>query len=395
MRRTMIVATAATLLLSGCGSGSDASGGDENDDYRVIVLGGISTEGVLADNAATSVLSAEAGVKWVNDNGGIGGRDVVIDVIDDAGDPTTAVTKLREAIAEDPPDLVLNSGPSTVAEATLPILKQSNILSFNVGPTATSADANQFPLNFDLSASASDQIAAYVPYFEEQGYTKVGILHGSSSYGETYGAGVEEVFDGGGFEVVGKEEYDVAALDMTAQLEAIQSQRPDVLILDAYGAPLGYVLKGVEKLGWDVPIVGNTSVAATTLVSSPPPTGVLGTPAIKNLRMQVYKSTAHDPKAKLTNDAVKAMTSLGEIKANLILAYNFDALPLVQAAAEDAGSTDPEEVATSLEKDEVQDAANTAILSKYNFTGERHDAQPDPAEFTFITPSEVKDGQFR
>lgn len=385
----------AALALVATGCGSDESAGSSDDEFKVLVLGGISAEGILADNASTSVISAQAGVDFVNESGGIDGREVVIEVVDDQADPTTAVTKLREAIAKDKPDLVLNSGPSTVADATLPILKQNNILSFNIGPTETSGDAEMFPLNFDLSASAGDQIRAYLPYFEEQGYEKIGILHGSSSYGEIFGSSAEEIFTEGGFDVVANGEYDIAALDMTAQLEAVRSENPDALVLDAYGAPLGYVLKGIEKLGWDIPIIGNTSVSATGLISTEPPSGVLGTPAVKNLVMQVYKSTAFDAKNQDVVDAVARMKERGDIKATLILAYNYDALPLVQAAAEKAGSTDPEALAEALEDPEVQESAPTAILTTYNFTAEQHDSQPTAEEFAFISPGVLKDGQFQ
>lgn len=382
-----------SMVAAGCANDASEGGGADSGDYRVIVLGGISAEGVLADNAATSVQSAEAGVDAVNASGGIDGRNVTIEVIDDQADPTVAVTKLREAIAEDKPDLVLNSGPSTVADATLPILKQNNILSFNIGPTATSADPEQFPLNFDLPPSPGDLIESFVPYLEEKGYAKVGILHGSSSYGEVFGKSAEEIFSEGA-EVVANEEYDIAALDMTSQLAAIKAQNPDALVLDAYGAPLGYVLKGIDKLGWDIPIIGNTSVSATGLISTEPPSGVLGTSQVQNLVMNVNKSTSYDPDATEVVEAVERMKKLGDIKATLILAINYDAPLLVQAAAEKAGSTAPEEIAEALEDPEVQEAASTAILSTYNFTADQHDSQPGPEEFAFIPASQVKDGQF-
>jgi len=399
-RLTGVAAIAAGLLfaLAGCGSDSASSGGSTQGggagDYRVVVLGGISAKGVLADNASTSVLAAKARIEFANRNGGVGGRKVTVDVIDDQGDPTTAVTRLREAIAKKKPDLVLNSGPSTVAEATLPILKQNSILSMNIGPTQTSADPKQFPLNFDLSPVPTDYLGGFVPYLQQHGYKKLGILHGSSSYGETFGKGAQDVLSKEGFDVVKNEEYDIAALDMTAQLEAVRAGGPDALVLDAYGAPLGYILDNVQKLGWNVPIVANSSVAATGLISSPPPSGVLGTPAVKNLVMQVFKSTKYDPNAVAVNDAVTLMKGLGSIKATLILAYNYDALPLVMAAAAKAGSTDAKAIATALEQPDMQQAAKTAILARYNYTASSHAPSVGKGEFIFIAPSERRDGQY-
>lgn len=391
------VASATALVLSGCSSPAETDTPASDEPYRVLVLGGISAEGALANNAATSVLSAQASAEVVNAAGGILGRQVEVTVVDDKGDPTAAVTQLREAINSDtPPDLVLNSGPSTVADATLPIISQAGILSFNIGPTATSSDPAQFPLNFDLSPGPAEYMEGFISYLEGEGYENIAIIHGSSSYGEFFGQLSEEKLTEAGFTVVGNEEYDVASLDMTPQLATLQAAEPDAVVLDAYGAPLGYVLQGVEKLGWDVPLVGNNSVSATALISTDPPSGVLGTPAVENLVMEIFKSTKKDPDATLVNEAVEAMTSLGEIKSTLILAYNYDSLPLIKAAAESVGSLDdPAAIAKALEDTAVTAEAKTAILGQYNFSAEAHSPHATGDEFLFISPSKIVNGQFQ
>ncbi|GAA4803641.1 hypothetical protein GCM10023353_02440 [Tomitella cavernea] len=360
----------------------------------MVVLGGLSANGVLADNASTSVLAAKAGADWANNNGGIDGKDVDLTVIDDEGDPTVAITKLREQINKAKPDMVLNSGPSTIADATLPILNQNDILSFNIGPSENSANAAKFPLNFDLASGPKAQVNAYIPVMKEKGYKTIGVLHGSSPTGVDFGKAAADVF-AADFDVVADEGYDTSALDMTPQLQAIRSKNPDVLVLDAYGAPLGYILKGIQKLGWDVPIMGNLSVSATGLISTPPPSGVLGTDVVKNLTMEVFNSTVYDPDNKALSEAVSAMKAKGDIKSTLILAYNYDVFPLVAAAADEADSTDSKAIAKALVSDDVQDSAKTVILKRYHFTAEDHSANTGPEDFQFIEPTELKDGQFR
>lgn len=382
--------------LSACGSG-DSDAGSGEDPYRVLVTGGISTEGVLADNSSTSILAAKASVKNINKDGGIDGRKVKLQVVDDAGDPTQAVTKIREAInSDEKPDAVLNSGPSTIGEATLPILKQNNILSFNIGPTDNSSNPEDFPLNFDLSPSPRDYVESIAAHLEDKGYKNIGVIHGNSSYGEAFGKIAGSVIPDKGMKVVKNEQYDVESLDMTPQLEAVKAKDVDAVVLDAYGPPLGHVLEGIEKLGWDVPVVGNNSVSSTSLISAEPPNGVLGTDQVKNLVTQVFKSTKYDPDATDVNKAVDTMKSIGKIKSTLILAYNYDAMPLIAAAAEKAGtSDDPEKLAKALEDDSVTEAAKTVILQKYNFTPDNHSANAGTEEFEFIEPSELKNGQFQ
>jgi branched-chain amino acid transport system substrate-binding protein len=404
MHRTRVPAALAALAVSalafaGCAGGGNAGtspteGTDEP--IKAVVFGALGAEGILANNATTSITAAKASVQAVNDAGGILGREVELEVIDDTGDPTVAVTKLRELMAsDDKPDVVMNSGPSTVAEAMLPILSQNKVLSFNIGPTATSGDPKANPYNFDLSPSVPDYIDSFVAEMKDRDYDNVAILHGSSAYGELFGQLTQEAFADDGFEVTGVQGYDNASLDMTAQLEALQETDPDVLVLDAYGAPLGYVLQGIEKLGWDVPIMGNTSVSATGLISTEPPTGVLGTDQVKNLTMQVFRSTKYDADDELVNNAVQLMTEAGEIKSSLILAYNYDAMPLVKAAAEKAGSLDVDAVAEALLDSAVQESAETAMLALYGFTKDSHTPHAEPAEFLFIAPGPLVDGQYQ
>lgn len=391
-------AAAVTLVLTGCaaagGSDSSSSGSEP---YRVLVLGGISAPGALATNSSTSVLSAQAGAKAINAEGGILGRQVEITVVDDQGDPTVAVTKVQEALnSATPPDAVLNSGPSTVSAATLPLISQAGILSFNIGPIANSADPSKMPLNFDLSPGPTDYLKGYVGYLKDKGYKSVGILHGSSSYGELFGKLTQETLTSNGFTVTDNEAYDVAALDMTPQLSAIQAGKPDALIVDAYGAPIGYILQGIDKLGWDVPIVANNSVAASPIAGKLPPDGVVGTPQAANLVMEVFNSTKYDPAATGVNDALKTMLSVGPIKASLILAYNYDVFPLIKAAAEKAGSLDdPKAIAAALEDASVTASAKTVILTRYGFTPQSHSPNVGGDEFQFIQPSELKNGQYQ
>ncbi|WP_047522266.1 ABC transporter substrate-binding protein [Microbacterium sp. ZOR0019] len=390
----------STVVLAGC-SGGDAdagNGGDGGDDpIKVVVLGGMGAEGILADNATTSVTAALASVDAINDDGGVLGREVEITHLEDNADPTVAVTKLREYIAtEGAPALVMNSGPSTITEAMLPILTQNKIVSFNIGPTTTSGDPSVNPYSFNLSASVPDYLGSFVAEMEDRGYEDVAILHGSSAYGELFGSLGETTFTDAGFTVTGNEGFDNAALDMTAQLSALQQGDPDVLVLDAYGAPLGYVLQSLEKLGWDVPVMGNSSVAATGLIATPAPDGVLGTDQVKNLTMQVYSSTQYNPDDTKVNDAVERMLAAGDIKSSLILAYNYDSMFLFKAAAEKAGGLDdPDAIVKALIDPDVQKSAGTAILSLYAFTDDSYSPHVSPDQFSFIPPGELVNGQFQ
>lgn len=393
----LTAALAATALaLTGCsGAGADdadAAGGP----YRVLVTGGISGQGALAANAQTSVLAAKASAEAVNRAGGVGGRQVEITVVDDAGDATTAVSTLREAIASGKkPDLFLNSGPSTITTATLPILAQNKILSFNIGPTEDSANPEKYPLNFDLASGPAENAETIARYIKGKGYQSVGVVHGSSAYGEVFGQAMEDALSEEGVSSTGSEEYDTAALDMTAQLQSLKNRGTQALVVDAYGAPLGYLLASLQRLDWNIPLVGNTSVAGTSLVSKAAPEGVLGTPATANLVMHVLSSTVYDANDTAVNTMVDNMKAMGDIPSTLILADNYDALPLVVAAANKAGSSsDPEALAEALENQEILDSAQTAFSPSYHFSADSHASKPGDEAYKFVPPSPLLNGQY-
>ncbi|BAH53211.1 ABC transporter substrate-binding protein [Rhodococcus opacus] len=384
------------LALTGCsGAGADDADADGGP-YRVLVTGGISGQGALAANAQTSVLAAKASAEAVNRAGGVGGRQVEITVVDDAGDATTAVSKLREAIASGKkPDLFLNSGPSTITTATLPILAQNKILSFNIGPTEDSANPEKYPLNFDLASGPSENAETIARYIKGKGYQSVGVVHGSSAYGEVFGQAMEDALGGEGVSSTGSEEYDTAALDMTAQLQSLKNRGTQALVVDAYGAPLGYLLTSLQRLDWNIPLIGNTSVAGTSLVSKPAPDGVLGTPATANLVMHALSSTVYDANDTAVNTMVDNMTAMGDIPSTLILADNYDALPLVVAAANKTGSSsDPEALAEALENQEVLDGAETAFSPSYHFSADSHASKPGDEAYKFVPPSPLLNGQY-
>ncbi|BCN70535.1 ABC transporter substrate-binding protein [Rhodococcus hoagii] len=397
-RHSALVASIAVsaLTLAGCSSSAADDEASDSGPFRVLVTGAISGQGSLAANAQTSILAAKAGVEQVNKDGGIGGRQVELTVTDDGGDATKAVSNLRDAINSGKrPDLYLNSGPSTVSAATLPILKQNKILSFNVGPTNDSSDPAQFPLNFDLSPSPTEYAVSIARYAKSKNYQQVGVIHGSSAYGEAFGQAMDDALSAEGVSASGAEEYDVAALDMTAQLQALENKGTQALVIDAYGAPLGYLLSSLERLDWNIPLIGNTSVSGTALIAKPAPEGALGTRAASNLVMQVFPSTVYDASDTAVNTMVDAMASMGSIPSTLILADNYDPFGLVAAAAKKVGSTaDATELAKALEDQDVLDDAKTAFLPRYHYSAQSHAPNLADDGYRFVPPSKVVNGQY-
>jgi branched-chain amino acid transport system substrate-binding protein len=396
---TVAALGSSLLLAAACSSNNTGSGsGGDSGTVRVLVSAGLSAQGTLGRNAAMTVQAVKASAAVLNKAGGINGKQIQVDAVDDQGNPTTAVTKLQEAINSGHKPLAwLDSGPSNLAAAVLPILNQNKILSFNIGPTKDSSDATKFPYNFDLSPSPTTYAKAFCPYAKEQGQTKVAILHADDAYADALGPQIKSACEAGGATVTGIDKFDETSLDVTPQLQKLQGGNPQALIVVAYGAPVGYVLKGLTKIGWNVPVLGDVAVAATDIVVTAPPAGLLGTPEVANLRMEVFQSTGYREQGKqpaALNTMIQALAAQGSIQASLVLAYDYDGLQLVAAAAKKANTTtDTAALAKAIEGLGAGEA-NTGVFEQYFFTADNHSPNEPAEAFTFVKPSKLVNGQF-
>jgi branched-chain amino acid transport system substrate-binding protein len=322
------------------------------------------------------------------------GHPVQLTVVDDAGNPTTAVAELEHAITSgSKPAIFLQGDASTEAAAVLPVLKRNRIVSFNQAPTTTSGGPSTFPYNFDLAPSTADYAAAFCPYVKAHGGSSVAILHGNDAYGDALGPAIARACENDGVRVTGTQEFDLTAFDMTPQLEALERGHPSYLLLQAYGPPAGDVLRGLHRLGWNVPVLGDDSVMVSSVVTSPPPSGLLGTPTEANLRCEVFETTRYQarPPAPLA-EMIEEMKALGTIPAPLILAYMYDGVILAAAGATRAGTTtDAAAIAKAVESGLD---APTAVFATYHFSPSSHSPNEGPSAFAFVAPSKVVDGQF-
>jgi branched-chain amino acid transport system substrate-binding protein len=393
-------AAAAAALVAGCGdSGSDAaSGGATDGPIQVILSGALSEQGSVGVNANMMVMSAKAAIAEINASGGLLGRQLQATVVDDGGNATTAVTKLQDVVnSGQKPAAFFNSGPSNTSAATLPILNQNGILTFNEAPTKDSADATKYPLSFDMAPAPANSAEAFCPYAKSQGWTKVAILNIDSAYGNPVSAAAKSACEQGGVTVTGTAKFATDALDLTPQLQSLRAGNPQAVIFVGYGAPVGYGLKNLDTIGWDVPVLGDIAVAASQAVSSKPPAGYVGTPLVKNIKFQVFQSTVQGAgagKPANTDAMVTEIKKQGAIQTSLILAYQYDAVQLFAAAAKKANTvTDAKAIAQALATLGPGEA-KTGVFTQYFYTATDHSSNEPPDAFTFVPPSVPVDGQF-
>jgi branched-chain amino acid transport system substrate-binding protein len=398
MRRVIVALGAAVVMATAaaCAGGPAAdSTGPSGESLRILLLAPISVP-ALANNATTEINAAKAAVEVINKKGGVLGRPIELDVQDEANSPTTAVTKLNTAASSDaPPAVLIQTDASPITSAVLPMSNQNKIVALNFAQTPDSGNPAKFPYSFDLAPSTASIGAAFCTQLKSMNVRSFAIIRNDTPFANAETDAVSTQCQADGLTLVGAEKFAPATLDVTPQLSALQAKNPEVLVFFAYGAPSGYVLQGVNRLGWDVPLLGDGAVIASAVVNSPPPAGMLDTEFEKNLKAMAYASTvyrADQPQA--ITDMINGMKAAGGIPAPLTVAYAHDAVVLAAAGAEAAGTTtDGAKIASAIES-LPPGGPTTAVFTSYVFSSTVHSANPDPAEFAFIKPTRLVDGQF-
>jgi branched-chain amino acid transport system substrate-binding protein len=363
---------AATLV------GSGPAGASTSSPYRVLYLAAES--GPLATSAAASIQAWKASVSVVNAAGGVDGHKVELDVVNDQGDPTQAVSLLESRITSGQSyNLVIPGSTSDEGLALVPVLTSSKILSIDDTPEPPLTQGSKYPYNFETGSSASVNAAQIAGVIKGSGYKKVGVLYSNDAYGGQEGPAVAAALGNAGITVTKSLAYPATAVDDTSELQQVEATHPDALYFATYGPSAGYVLQGIQQLGWNVHVVGDSAVAVSNVPKLVSPS------ALKNLSVAVYKISLYVPPGQRTqaeNHMVTALLKQGPIVEPLqIYALTYDGLQVVAAAANQAKSIDTHEVANALEHLKQPQHPNWVLFPTYKFTANNRQASTSAVYF--------------
>jgi branched-chain amino acid transport system substrate-binding protein len=118
---------------SGSGTGSGSGGGSTDGGTQAasgdpIILGAVGTRsGIVGSALAKSWRGISVWSRWVNANGGIGGRPVRVITADDGGDPGKHAAAVRRLILEDRVVAFVGSFAPLTFSAGVPFLEQYNV----------------------------------------------------------------------------------------------------------------------------------------------------------------------------------------------------------------------------------------------------------------------------
>lgn len=380
------------LALVGCATGGgsdDPTGGSTDFDGTFTVYASLAVTGPLAGIAGANIEGLEAAVDAINAAGGIDNREVQLIVGDDGADPTKAATLLQEQLDETEIDLVIAGNTSNVGLSLVPTLTREQIIS--TGQQAAINDPEQYPFHFSFVIPNPTQTQGMLNKVQEEGYQKVALLHANDANGTAVSDTYRGLFEGAGIEFI-EESFAPTDVDMTAQLQRLQEQNPDVLLLSGLGSVAGYELQSRTKIGWDIPTLGHTDLGTTDLAA------VSGEADWNNVEVMTFY--VMDPSGDRTAGFDQLMTALKEGGSKLdqpIAQYSvmWDLLWVAKHVWESVDGDDPEAIQQAYESLNIKADADSpyTFLPYFRYADDNHQFVVEPEDsMRFITPGPFVDG---
>ncbi len=415
--RWIWLALALALLTAACGGGGESGGGAETSitaaseqeppagaatDATASPTAGDATEasGEPVRIGAAVVTSGPAGgigkdqqtgmqiaVDELNAGGGVLGRPVQIVAKDTGGDPTKAAQVMRQLVDQEKVPFVFGPSLSSPTLAAAPIANNGTVLEFTSAAADDARDASKLPLTFGMEPSASLQAETFLDYMQSNGWTKPGLLAVNNALGTFNVDKMKASAGDAGVEIAGVEFHETGSVDLTPQVQKLKSAGADVLVLLEVAPPdMIAGLKARTQLGWNVPVLGFSSLTRADVRHAVGGDGM----------DQVYAGQQYEPFAGGASSQVDHFLSLvkehlgtGTLEQDVEqVVTGYDAVQMWAHGVNEAGTTDPEELATWLEGNGYD-----GVKASYEYGSDRHDGV-GADDLVFVVADSFDDGVY-
>ena len=367
-RRRLLAGTAAVLACSVWSGGAYAA-----DPIKIGLVTALSGQSALAGEAITRGMTIA--IDEINAKGGLlGGRKLELVRRDDEGNPAKGVTAARELIHREKVAVLFGGLDTPVAMAIVPLVNQSKMpfmVPWAAGTPITKNGANP---NYAFRVSAVDEIVdiGMLAYAQANFKSaKPGMILINNPWGESNEKGLKAALAAKGVASAGVEKFEMNDVDVVPQLTRLKAAGADTLFMVANVGPSAQVVKSLDRMGWQVPVVSHWGPLGGRFTE-------LAGPSAKNVHfVQTYSFFGKETPVR--DKVVKAlMAKYPDVKGpeNITpavgVANAYDAVQLSALAIAAAGSTEGDAVREGFYKIDRYEG----LIKTYTkpFSATQHDA---------------------
>jgi branched-chain amino acid transport system substrate-binding protein len=331
-------------------------------------------------------------VQEINAAGGIDGRQLELITRDTQSDPTKAVNGAAELTRGQKVSCVFGPVNSGESLAVVPLLARTNTPQIHPCWVDTLTDPQKYPACF-RNAPTNQQIGGAANRYvtEVLKKKKVAVISDTTGYGTASVNAYVPMLKERGAEVVYQGNVDAANPDLKPELLRMQSAGAEAIMPWSVNAGfLSRIINTRGQMGWDVPIVGQTTLGSgqtQALLEKPDFWG--------KVYPNNFRPVCFSPDGKMTERTGAFVDRLKSAKIEMgdtllwWIALGYDSPRLIAEAMKSVG-TEPDKIVGYLN----QLKNFPGVYGDISFTADRHNGYPDE-QVVMVEANSLNNGAFK
>jgi len=358
LRRSLAIATRRAthvgLAIASVASVSLAFDPAHAQDDPVYFGGSLITTGIQASLDQPTLRGAKLAVKALNEQGGVLGREVKFRNLDGKSDPATVRNNAVQLI-QDGADFIVAPCDFDFGGSAQRVAQQNSIVGMSTcGSSPKHGSATLGDKQFTMAMWNTVMGSAAAEYaYNEKGWDNAYVVTDTFiDYTTTLSKYFAEHFETLGGNIIHESEYTQGSGDFSAQLstmkDKLEGEELDVIFISSYQPDLSMIIRTIRQAGIDAPIVGGDSYDDPGLWDA------LGKQFGNDIYFATHSYMKEGVAPGMADFLKRYEEEYGERPKTSFVATGWDTVMSMARAAEMAGTTDGEAVATALEENDFE-----------------------------------------
>lgn len=304
----------------------------------------------------------------VNEKGVLGGRKIKLVVRDNQSDPTESLQIVKGFIQREKVVGIVGGGSTPTTLSMVSTVEDAGVPTVSMGSSGAIVNPVSSRKHIFKTPADTDQIVeVLLEDMKARGFGKVGFISVDNPYGdagvEAFTAGAEKA----GVEIVAQEKFQATDKDYTTQLTKIIAEQPDAIVCWAIPPGAGIVAKNAKASGFSGQMYFDAGAGAELFLEGAGSTadGVFMVHPTVLVADEAPRNTPNHEQMTAFYDAYTER--YGSYSG--FASYAADALRLLVAAIEKAGTTDRAQVRDALEQLSYDGITGVYKMSPSDHTG--------------------------
>jgi branched-chain amino acid transport system substrate-binding protein len=174
---------------------------------------------------------ADAYFEHVNAQGGVGGRKIYFNTLDDGHFPDLAASNTKQLIEEDKAFALLGYYGEATVNAAIPILTKAKVPLIGAVSGAESLRTPVNPYVFNVRASFQAEVEKIVAQAASVGLTKIGIFYQDDEFGKDALAGLEKALAKRKIQIAGRGSYQRNSVKVDEAVGKLAQANPQAIVM--------------------------------------------------------------------------------------------------------------------------------------------------------------------